>query len=202
MIDLDSPLSTLASALLSVSSTLVLWLVLRPTVFGPLQLAALDHRFTRPGADRSRFRMVELAMLIVQLQGVAALVTLLPLSADQRLLATTCSWILLLVWWWEGVTLLSHAHVTTSRDRLFFLGILIPLGSTLATLLAVFAPAVPIGAVFLFCLALVDQNPAALWGCVALLSVGTLHLVAVTWARRACQTIATRAELDAPAATA
>lgn len=194
MSNLSSPLSVFASIVFTVSGMLILWLVLRPTVFSPLQLVAIDHRFTRRGAERSRFRLAELAMLLVQLQCAAALLALLPLSAVERATLMGCSWLVLLVWWWEGVTLLSHAQVTVPRDRLFFLGVLTPVGSALATLLAILAPAVPIGFVFLLCIALVDQNAAALLGGIALLACGTLHAVGLAWARQACQSIATRAE--------
>ena len=68
MNNLSSPLSTLATIVFIASAMLILWLVLRPTIFSPLQLVAFDHRFTRRGAERS---LTSSTMIAVELPSPA-----------------------------------------------------------------------------------------------------------------------------------
>jgi hypothetical protein len=123
------------------SCTLVVCLMislgLREMVFGSL---GGGGRFPlRP----TRFQLLDLGVVVVQLQLVAAVVIgLLPVGEfGERLLWTLFFWGLIGTWWWSAVALLDEAGVKKAADRIWFLAVVMPIGYTAAMLL----PLWPIG---------------------------------------------------------
>ncbi|MCA9973977.1 MAG: hypothetical protein KC425_27385 [Anaerolineales bacterium] len=94
-------------------------------VFGPLQARSALQ------SGRFRFRLVDIAILVAQMQIAGGVIWALPRPRGSILLQyglILATWVLLIWWWVTGVRMLSRARIEHGLQRIGFLAFFLPLG--------------------------------------------------------------------------
>lgn len=162
-------------------------------VFGPLHARAV---WTPPN---TRFRIVDILILLVHLQLVGGLVfalaPLIPGSEVTRYAAALVSWVLIGFWWWTGVRMLAKARVDHAPHRLFFLAVVLPIGYV-ATFGIVMAPLTLVFSFAMLYWMLANGNPEELLKLLGLVLANIGVIAAVIGVRWYCSQIVERARDD------
>lgn len=135
---------------------------LSPTAFSPLQAARNYDSMARP-----QFRLLDLAVLCVQIQLLTVLLISTVPDSHGRAVALTWLGIPLGLWWFGGVRLLTCARIERTWSRIFFLSVVAPLGFLMSLSLtsSVF---LLMSIVYAFCVAVVLKDASAFVGVLAL----------------------------------
>ncbi len=153
--------------------------LLSPTAFSPLQASANYDSMARP-----KFSLVDLAVLVIQVQVLAAMVlSAEPNSQNRPVILVWCG-VPLAMWWFGGVRLLTCAGIQRAWYRVFFLFVVAPLGFLMAFSLSSVLLLLMFG-VYAFCAALVLRDFSAflpMLGCSGIFAavVGVLVLIRAT----------------------
>jgi hypothetical protein len=115
------------SAFSFVTVLVMLSFFLSPTAFSPLQTSINYDSMARP-----QFRLLDIGVLVIQIQLVAALCLSAEPEANNRAVALVWLCVPLSMWWFGGVRLLSCAGIERTWHRIFFLSVVAPLGFFMA----------------------------------------------------------------------
>ena len=154
-------------------------------VFGPLREAARERRLPL------QFRLTDMVLLLVQLQVFVGLLLLLsePAGVEERSTLTTLATLQISIWWLDGIRMASHAGVSRLRDRLWFVGLLVPLGYLAsAALVLAFAGLLAIPVLIVDGL----NSPQNYILAMAILSLILIYLAVLWGFRLLCGTLAAR----------
>lgn len=153
--------------------------LLSPTAFSPLQDSADYDSLARP-----KFSLVDLAVLLLQVQILAALVLSAEPNSQNRAVILVWCGVPLAMWWFGSVRLLTCAGIQRAWYRIFFLSVVGPLGFLMAFSLSGILLLLMFG-VYAFCAALVLRDfsaflPMMVFSLVFAAVVGVLILVRTT----------------------
>lgn len=119
------------SAFTFATMMVVLSFFLSPTAFSPLQASSNYDSLAKP-----QFRLLDICVLVIQVQLVAALCLSAEPDANNRAVALVWLGVPLSFWWFGGVRLLSCAGIERTWHRIFFLSVVAPLGFLMALALS------------------------------------------------------------------
>lgn len=119
--------SDITSALFFVTVLVMLSFILSPLAFSPLQ-----NGRNYDGLARPQFRLLDIAILVVQVQLLAVLLMSAERDPDAQAVALTWFGVPLGLWWFGGVRMLTCAKINHLWYRVFFLSVVAPLGYLVA----------------------------------------------------------------------
>ena len=119
----------MAEAFLNTSCVLITSIVFSiafsGAVFWPLQSVGIDNIRENP-----KYALSDLFILMAQIQIVIAICYVVNLNQNPITMGSNAIFwsTLVVVWWWQGLKMLSRANVSDGNNRFFFIAVFCPIG--------------------------------------------------------------------------